>query len=83
MAVATLTSNTIKFQENVPFETYQKICDFLNNLGVRIETESRVEPHGLTEEDLKNIEISRQQIARGEGIPSEKVHKQMWDKYGK
>ncbi len=58
-----------------------KIIDVLKTFEVEnIETNNQ--SHGLTEEDLKNIETSRKQIKREEAISSKDVHAQMWVKYG-
>ncbi len=58
-----------------------KIIDVLKRFDIE-DIQTNNQSHGLTQEDLKNIEISRKQIKRGEAIPSRDVHQQMWEKYG-
>lgn len=59
-----------------------KILNLLKIFDVKNITTTGSSAHGLTEEDLRNIEISRQQVKRGESIKSEDVHKLMMEKYG-
>ncbi len=70
---------TIQFQENIPDETYQKIIDYIHTLGVKIKAkpeflEADMHPE-LTEDDLRNIEISHQQAEQGLLISHEEVMK--------
>ncbi len=74
--------NVIQLEDNVSFETYQKILSFLDDLGVKVKNKPTKLEHGLTEEDFKRIEISHQQAENGEMLSSEEVHQQMWAKYG-
>ncbi len=66
----------------VPTSTdLNKIIDMLKTFDVE-DIQTNNQSHGLTQEDLKSIEISRKQIERGEAISSKDVHQQMWAKYG-
>ncbi len=75
--------NTIQLQDNVSFETYQKIVDYIQGLGVKIKHENLdvQTPLELTKEDLKNIEISHQQAENEELLDSSDVYKKLKGRY--
>lgn len=70
--------NTIQLQENVSFETYQKIVHFLEKIGVKIKTSNHPE---LTEQDLINIEISHKQVQEGKVVDNEVFLQELRSRY--
>lgn len=71
--------NTIELQENISFETYQKIVKYIRELGVKIQNDTI--PFELTKEDLKNIEISHLQAEKGEVLESAEVFEKLRKRY--
>ncbi len=73
--------NSIRFKKDISFEQYNMVVRILEALDIEVEKDAP-KSHGLTEKDLRNIEISHKQAERGEMLSSEEAHKKMWAKYG-
>ena len=68
--------NTITLKEPIDFQKYQLIVNFLENIGVEIQTadyETFVETETPTEEELRAVEEGLKDIEAGNIVPHEKV----------
>ncbi len=79
MAIAVQqTPQSIHLDSNISFEKYQKIITYINDLGVKIKNHNQ---HDLTDEDLKIIEISNQQIKEGKVVDNDVVLQKLKNRY--
>lgn len=56
-----MTTNTITFKEHLPFEKYQSIMKFLDDIGVEVIEPEQTTFSELTADDLKSIYLSKEQ----------------------
>lgn len=60
-----MTTNTITFKEHLPFEKYQSIMKFLDDIGVEVIEPEQTTFSELTADDLKSIYLSKEQSRMG------------------
>ena len=76
-------TNTITFKENLPFQQYQMIMNFLNNMGIEV-----VEPkeqdfyYELSLQDLEKLKRAEQQSKEGKTISMDDLLSKLKAKYG-
>ena len=76
-------TNTITFKENLPFQQYQMIMNFLDNMGIEV-----VEPkeqdfyYELSLQDLEKLKRAEQQPKEGKTISMDDLLSKLKAKYG-
>ena len=76
-------TNTITFKENLPFQQYQMIMNFLDNMGIEV-----VEPkeqdfyYELALQDLEKLKRAEQQSKEGKTISMDDLLSKLKAKYG-
>ena len=76
-------TNTITFKENLPFQQYQMIMNFLDNMGIEV-----VEPkeqdfyYDLSLQDLEKLKRAEQQSKEGKTISMDDLLSKLKAKYG-
>ncbi|MBI1647211.1 toxin-antitoxin system, antitoxin component [Capnocytophaga sp. 051621] len=76
-------TNTITFKENLPFQQYQMIMNFLDNMGIEV-----VEPkeqdfyYELSLQDLEKLKRAEQQSKEGKTISMDDLLSKLKAKYG-
>lgn len=71
-----MTTNTITFKEHLPFEKYQSIMKFLDDIGVEVMEPEQTTFSELTADDLKSIYLSKEQSRMGMVIDHSEVQKE-------
>lgn len=71
-----MTTNTITFKEHLPFEKYQSIMKFLDDIGVEVMEPEQTTFSELTTEDLKSIYLSKEQSRMGMVIDHSEVQRE-------
>ena len=71
-----MTTNTITFKEHLPFEKYQSIMKFLDDIGVEVMEPEQTTFSELTTEDLKSIYLSKEQSRIGMVIDHSEVQRE-------
>jgi hypothetical protein len=71
-----MTTNTITFKEHLPFEKYQSIMKFLDDIGVEVIEPEQTTFSELTTEDLKSIYLSKEQSRMGMVIDHSEVQRE-------
>ena len=71
-----MTTNTIKFKEHLPFEKYQSIMKFLDDIGVEVMEPEQTTFSELTADDLKSIYLSKEQSRMGMVIDHSEVQRE-------
>ena len=71
-----MTTNTITFKEHLPFEKYQSIMKFLDDIGVEVIEPEQTTSSELTTEDLKSIYLSKEQSRIGMVIDHSEVQRE-------
>ena len=75
-----MTTNTITFKEHLPFEKYQSIMKFLDNIGVEVMEPEQTTFSELTADDLKSIYLSKEQSRMGMVIDHSEVQKEAMER---
>lgn len=75
-----MTTNTITFKEHLPFEKYQSIMKFLDDIGVEVMEPERTTFSELTTEDLKSIYLSKEQSRMGMVIDHSEVQREAMER---
>lgn len=75
-----MTTNTITFKEHLPFEKYQSIMKFLDDIGVEVIEPEQTTFSELTTEDLKSIYLSKEQSRMGMVIDHSEVQKEAMER---
>ena len=75
-----MTTNTITFKEHLPFEKYQSIMKFLDDIGVEVMEPEQTTFSELTTEDLKSIYLSKEQSRIGMVIDHSEVQKEAMER---
>ena len=75
-----MTTNTITFKEHLPFEKYQSIMKFLDDIGVEVIEPEQTTFSELTADDLKSIYLSKEQSRMGMVIDHSKVQKEAMER---
>ena len=76
-------TNTITFKENLPFQQYQMIMNFLDNMGIEV-----VEPkeqdfyYELSLQGLEKLKRAEQQSKEGKTISMDDLLSKLKAKYG-
>lgn len=60
-----MRTNTITFKESLPFDKYQSLMKFLNDIGVEIIEPEQTTFSELTSQDLERIYRSKEQSKLG------------------
>lgn len=71
-----MTTNTITFKEHLPFEKYQSIMKFLDDIGVEVMEPEQTTFSELTADDLKSIYLSKEQSRMGMVIDHSEVQRE-------
>lgn len=71
-----MTTNTITFKEHLPFEKYQSIMKFLDDIGVEVIEPEQTTFSELTADDLKSIYLSKEQSRMGMVIDHSEVQRE-------
>lgn len=75
-----MTTNTITFKEHLPFQKYQSIMKFLDDIGVEVMEPEQTTFSELTTEDLKSIYLSKEQSRMGMVIDHSEVQKEAMER---
>ena len=75
-----MTTNTIIFKEHLPFEKYQSIMKFLDDIGVEVMEPEQTTFSELTADDLKSIYLSKEQSRMGMVIDHSEVQKEAMER---
>ena len=75
-----MTTNTITFKEHLPFEKYQSIMKFLDDIGVEVMEPEQTTFSQLTADDLKSIYLSKEQSRMGMVIDHSEVQKEAMER---
>ena len=75
-----MTTNTITFKEHLPFEKYQSIMKFLDDIGVEVMEPEQTTFSELTAEDLKSIYLSKEQSRMGMVIDHSEVQREAMER---
>lgn len=75
-----MTTNTITFKEHLPFEKYQSIMKFLDDIGVEVMEPEQTTFSELTADDLKSIYLSKEQSRIGMVIDHSEVQKEAMER---
>ena len=75
-----MTTNTITFKEHLPFEKYQSIMKFLDDIGVEVIEPELTTFSELTTEDLKSIYLSKEQSRMGMVIDHSEVQREAMER---
>lgn len=75
-----MTTNTITFKEHLPFEKYQSIMKFLDDIGVEVMESEQTTFSELTTEDLKSIYLSKEQSRMGMVIDHSEVQREAMER---
>lgn len=75
-----MTTNTITFKEHLPFEKYQSIMKFLDDIGVEVMEPEQTTFSELTTDDLKSIYLSKEQSRMGMVIDHSEVQKEAMER---
>jgi hypothetical protein len=75
-----MTTNTITFKEHLPFEKYQSIMKFLDDIGVEVMEPEQTTFSELTTEDLKSIYLSKEQSRMGMVIDHSEVQREAMER---
>ena len=75
-----MTTNTITFKEHLPFEKYQSIMKFLDDIGVEVMEPEQTTFSELTADDLKSIYLSKEQSRMGMVIDHSEVQKEAMER---
>jgi len=76
-----MTTNTITFKEHLPFEKYQSIMKFLDDIGVEVMEPEQTTFSELTADDLKSIYLSKEQSRMGMVIDHSEVQREAMGRY--
>ena len=75
-----MTTNTIIFKEHLPFEKYQSIMKFLDDIGVEVIEPEQTTFSELTANDLKSIYLSKEQSRMGMVIDHSEVQREAMER---
>lgn len=75
-----MTTNTIIFKEHLPFEKYQSIMKFLDDIGVEVMEPEQTTFSELTADDLKSIYLSKEQSRMGMVIDHSEVQREAMER---
>ena len=75
-----MTTNTITFKEHLPFEKYQSIMKFLDDIGVEVIEPEQTTFAELTTDDLKSIYLSKEQSRMGMVIDHSEVQREAMER---
>ena len=75
-----MTTNTITFKEHLPFEKYQSIMKFLDDIGVEVMEPEQTTFSELTADDLKSIYLSKEHSRMGMVIDHSEVQKEAMER---
>ncbi|WP_315062052.1 hypothetical protein [Capnocytophaga leadbetteri] len=75
-----MTTNTITFKEHIPFEKYQSIMKFLDDIGVEVMEPEQTTFSELTADDLKSIYLSKEQSRMGMVIDHSEVQREAMER---
>lgn len=75
-----MRTNTITFKEHLPFEKYQSIMKFLDDIGVEVIEPEQTTFSELTADDLKSIYLSKEQSRMGMVIDHSEVQKEAMER---
>lgn len=75
-----MTTNTITFKEHLPFEKYQSIMNFLDDIGVEVIEPEQTTFSELTANDLKSIYLSKEQSRMGMVIDHSEVQREAMER---
>ena len=75
-----MTTNTITFKEHLPFEKYQSIMKFLDDIGVEVMEPEQTTFSELPADDLKSIYLSKEQSRMGMVIDHSEVQKEAMER---
>ena len=75
-----MTTNTITFKEHLPFEKYQSIMKFLDDIGVEVMEPEQTTFSELTTDDLKSIYLSKEQSRMGMVIDHSEVQREAMER---
>ena len=75
-----MTTNTITFKEHLPFEKYQSIMKFLDDIGVEVIEPEQTTFSELTTDDLKSIYLSKEQSRMGMVIDHSEVQREAMER---
>lgn len=75
-----MKTNTITFKEHLPFEKYQSIIKFLDDIGVEVMEPEQTTFSELTTDDLKSIYLSKEQSRMGMVIDHSEVQKEAMER---
>ncbi|WP_454987527.1 hypothetical protein [Capnocytophaga leadbetteri] len=75
-----MTTNTITFKEHLPFEKYQSIMKFLDDIGVEVMEPEQTTFSELTADDLKSIYLSKEQSRMGMVIDHSEVQREAMER---
>ena len=75
-----MTTNTITFKEHLPFEKYQSIMKFLDDIGVEVVEPEQTTFSELTADDLKSIYLSKEQSRMGMVIDHSEVQREAMER---
>ena len=75
-----MTTNTITFKEHLPFEKYQSIMKFLDDIGVEVIEPEQTTFSELTADDLKSIYLSKEQSRMGMVIDHSEVQRKAMER---
>ena len=75
-----MTTNTIIFKEHLPFEKYQSIMKFLDDIGVEVIEPEQTTFSELTADDLKSIYLSKEQSRMGMVIDHSEVQREAMER---
>ena len=75
-----MTTKTINFKEHLPFEKYQSIMKFLDDIGVEVIEPEQTTFSELTADDLKSIYLSKEQSRMGMVIDHSEVQKEAMER---
>ena len=75
-----MTTNTITFKEHLPFEKYQSIMKFLDDIGVEVMEPEQTTFSKLTANDLKSIYLSKEQSRMGMVIDHSEVQREAMER---
>ena len=76
-------TNTITFKENLPFQQYQMIMNFLDNMGIEVvETKEQDFYYELSLQDLEKLKRAEQQSKERKTISMDDLLSKLKAKYG-
>ena len=76
-------TNTITFKENLPFQQYQMIMNFLDNMGIEVVEPKEQDFYSeLSLQDLEKLKRAEQQSKEGKTISMDDLLSKLKAKYG-